>query len=252
MNIVFDIDNTIFFKDDKALTTAVECALLKLEREHNIYIATRREKFLLKPIERLSVANVICANGAYDINSTMQVNAINTNEILPLIKKYPYMLIGSEGISTNDYDRFCDFCQFYNNQIVDELDIVSSIVVKCNKNSKLEDVLAKYDCQVHYVNEYQNYIIAASNASKQGALSQLNIDCDYAFGDDLIDDLPMLLNAKIGILVISEQNRLKLSKLKKAAALTKNIIIINREQIVDVLNSIATNEMLNCKNFNEK
>lgn len=237
MKYIFDIDNTIYHRDDEQLSDDIFKSLSKLCEVGDVYFATRRENFILNPILGLEYKNIIVANGAYDLNGELLCRSIlNFKEILEYLDHLPYVAIGPDGIVCNNIEAFGSFCGFYNNQFIDEPQTVTSIAFISKRDMDIERYFLENDLSFVYVENYENYIVQVSGVNKHSSIEMLKFDEYIAFGDDIDDDLPMLQAAKVGYL-IGNNNQV-------------DVVQIEKEEIVDVLNMYIEKE-LNASNSSD-
>ncbi len=217
MNLIFDIDNTIYFRDNKELSAQIMERLIILAKEHKLYFATRREKYNLEPISPLLemglVENIICGNGAYDIKNTCESNFLpNANTIVEYLinEKYHFLLETDQGIKINGNGRFYRMEDFYNKLFipVEEMTTnVVSILIDSEKSLSLETIFKNNNYHFVYNEQYQNYSIANLKATKGQMIKQIVKEPYIAFGDSLLDDVEMLEGAEIGYLINEQEQR---------------------------------------------
>ncbi len=233
MNLIFDIDNTIYFRDDKKATSEILECLIQLGKKYNLYFATRREQYNLEPIDELIksglVKNVFCANGAYDLNNELSTSFLNNSDKLTNYLKannYHYLLETNQGIVINKSGRLYQMEDFYNKKYLEntnQIDQVASILICSSKNEKLEQLFQMHDCSYIYNEHYENYSIANPLATKEQMINKAVKDDYICFGDSLLDDLMMIKNAKQGYLIEQE---------------TSGIVTIDRRKLITVLKEL--------------
>ncbi len=215
MNLIFDIDNTIYFRDNKEISEQIMQRLIMIAKKHNIYFATRREQYNLDPITSLLemglVENVICGNGAYDLNQITEPNFLpNAKEIIEYLinEQYHFLLETNQGIKINGNGRFYRMEDFYNKLFIEDEQITSnvvSILIDSEKSPTLERIFENNNYHFVYSEQYQNYSIANLRATKWQMIRQIVQKPYIAFGDSLLDDIEMLQNSEVGYLINSEE-----------------------------------------------
>ncbi len=213
MNYIFDIDNTIFFREDEETSEKMLIALESLAKKHNLFFATRREKYNLDPIQKLIdnglVKNVFCGNGAYDLNGELPTSFLNNARMIIdylISNDYHFLLETTNGIKINRSGRLYKMEDFYNQQYI-EKDIdkeVVSILISSPKSSELEALFEDNNYHYVYSEEYENYSIANKNATKEKMINT-GVSGEYiGFGDSLSDDVEFLTKAQQGYLIEQE------------------------------------------------
>ncbi len=215
MNLIFDIDNTIYFRNNKELSGQIMEKLITLAKKHKLYFATRREQYNLDPITSLLemdlVENVICGNGAYDLNNIIESNFLpNAKEIIEYLinEQYHFLLETDQGIKINGNGRFYRMEEFYNKLFIETEQMMTnvvSILIDSEKSPTLETIFKNNNYHFVYNEQYQNYSIANLKATKWYMIEQIVQKPYIAFGDSLLDDVEMLMNAEIGYLIGSEE-----------------------------------------------
>lgn len=195
-NLVFDIDDTVYHKDDAKLTEVIyETIMLLSLSGFKIYFATRREAFNLKEVGRYLengiVSDVICANGLYSIN-TKSTSSIDEELFKQLESKYSMITVASNGYYTNDlviFERFATFLGNENQLERSELVNISSINIHSEARSADIEQFDSEAIEVYYDEKYLTYQIGVRNINKYNQVNQvLDGQPFIGFGDNPRDD----------------------------------------------------------------
>lgn len=196
MNLVFDIDDTIYHNQNEKLTEDIYNAIRELNSVgYTIYFATRREAFNLKVVQNYIdnniVTDIICANGLYSINEE-EKQGISKTLLENLTRDYSLLAVANNGFYTNDQIEFEGFVKFLytdNEKYISELENISSINLRSNIKSEYIESLANENIDVSYDDLYNTYELNVSSINKFNKVEEiLNGKKFIGFGDNPKDD----------------------------------------------------------------
>lgn len=194
-NLVFDIDDTVYHKDDVNLTNRIYNQISELSNNgFDIYFATRRSGFNLKEVEQYItngiVSDIVCANGLYCINDKKS-NSISRSVLDQLIENNRLLAIGSKGFFTNDlteFDSFGNFLGIQNLLECSQVENISSINIRSEKSEYIESFACE-SIGVKYDERYKTYELFVANTNKFTKINEvLNGEKFIGFGDNPEDD----------------------------------------------------------------
>lgn len=194
-NLVFDIDDTIYHKDDLSLTNRIYDQILELNNNgFAIYFATRRSGFNLNEIkqyiENNIVKDIVCANGLYCINDNRS-KSIPRDILEELVERNSLLTIGSNGFFTNDFREFDNFANFLgqdNYLELAEVENISSINIRSQKVDYIE-AFANDIIGVRYDENYSTYELFVADTNKFNKINEILEGQKFiGFGDNPEDD----------------------------------------------------------------
>lgn len=213
MILIFDIDDTIYYKNDERLTRKIHTELIRISKNHKIYLATQRHHYNLGPVERLInesiVTDVICGNGAYTLYGETRKECCINYEFIKALEGCEYIAIAQNGIyqlGSSHWGLATFYCKNFVNSI-EELKNINSIVIKSEKNDTLEQVILNSGLKYRFDNRYKSYNVTTVDCNKLSMINSLNFEEFYGFGNDIDYDYPFIEAAIEGRLITKSNYR---------------------------------------------
>lgn len=208
MNIIFDIDDTIYYKNDLPLTKMIYKELIKISKTHDIYLATQRQEYNLKPVLNLIndgiIKDVICGNGAYTLSGIYREGSCINKVFLNKLGNYEYLAISQSGIYQVGSSHW-GLATFYEKKFVnevDELENISSVVVQSKRSDTLEQIITDAGLKFRFNDKYNNYNISEMTCDKLSMINYLSLEEFHGFGNDKYYDAPFIEAAIYGRLIV--------------------------------------------------